>query len=468
MRRSIPAARSSLRLIVLATLVAFLATSHAPAQTVGVPPVFAARLQTALDAARERLDVIGVAASVVSARHGSWVGASGMSDPATGETIANDMLFGMGSVTKTFTAAAILQLADEGRLALDDTIGTWISGFANIDGGITIRQLLAHTSGVASYTDVEDFWFAVNADLDHHFMPEELLAFVGPRRFAPGADWSYSNTGYVLLGMIIERISGRTYEEEIERRLLTPLGLDSIAMGSDDPLPGIVVGNHVDTDGDGDLDNFNAFPRRALYSSAWAAGGLMTTLEDLALWGSKLYSGALLSPASMTAMTTFRSVPELGPGVGYGLGAIRMPALGRTGWGHTGGIPGFTTILVHIPADSVTVAVIVNDGGGTTSLIALDLLRVYFQNAAAPRSEHRRAALAAHPNPFTDRTTITLDAPVRVTIHDALGRRVRTIEARAREVAWDGRDENGTQCPAGVYVVRIGSGDEMLVVRSGR
>jgi len=467
------------RLALLAMIAtATLAPRDASAQPTTFPAALAARLDSVLAAVRVATNTTGVAAAIISPRHGTWLGASGVADIGTGELVTSDMLFGIGSVTKTFTSALALRLVEEGRISLEDTVGRWIAGVRNVNGAVTVRQLLAHTSGLYNYTNSQEFWAAVNADMDHFMTPEEILTFVGPRSFSPGFGWEYSNTNYVLLGMIIERVTGMSFEDAIADRLLEPLALRTIAMGTLDTLPGPVSGNHIDTDGDGDLDNLGALPRRAIYSGAWAAGGLYSSVGDVARWGHELYRGRVLSPEMMTELTTFRAVSGLGPNGGYGLGIIRVRIDGRNAVGHTGGIPGFSTALWHYPADSVTIAVVINEDSQVTTSTAAWLIRALAQGAAAPLDRDDAQRVQAWPNPFTDHVTIGFAATAlgtaTVRVFDAMGRRVRTllegtVDMGEQRIVWDGADDAGVRVAVGAYVVRVeqdaSSASEIVVVR---
>jgi D-alanyl-D-alanine carboxypeptidase len=454
----------ALLVIALPLLVATALLQSARAQSGDFPPALAARLDSTLSALQVYRNATGVSAAIISPRYGTWTGAAGIADIRTGERVTPDMLFGIGSISKTYTSAVVLGLVADGALSLSDTIGRWISGVANIDGGVTVRQLLAHTSGIDNYTDHAEFWQTINLDLDHYMTPEEVLTYVGPRKFVRGTSWSYSNTNYVLLGMIVERITGQPFETVLEQRILVPQRLHETAMGSLDTLPGPVSGNHIDTDGDGDLDNLAAYPRRAIYSGAWTAGGLYASAENVVRWGHELYGGRVLSKEMMDSLLTFRSVPEFGSGGAYGLGVIKVNAAGKVAVGHTGGIPGFATALWHIAADDVTVAVLVNDDSPAATIMAVALLNVLSQ-AAGIDGDARTIALApAHPNPFDHATTISFEAAPRshatVRVYDALGRSVRTlldgvVDGGRQMVTWDGGDDAGASVTRGAYVVRV-------------
>ena len=247
-------------------------------------------------------------------------------------------------------------------------------------------------------------------------------------------------------------------------------------MGNTDSLPGTVVTSWADLGNDGDLDRLDQPPLRAHFSSTWTSGGLFSTIEDLARWGDLLYRGRVLSPSMMTEMMKFRNVSGFGPNSGYGLGVVRSTPVNRLGWGHGGSMPGFHSYLWHVPGDSVTIALIVNQDSPAAMAIALQLLNEYFlrapQASSAPSTKPATASmLAPRPNPFSDITSIDLSAARSgtgsVRIYSLLGTPVRTlvdgaITEGSHTVMWDGRDDSGDRLPSGTYVVRMQAGDETV------
>jgi len=206
----------------------------------GFDPALAAALQETLDAARSRIDAPGATLTFASSARGAWSGASGESDVAAGAPAQPGDRFRIGSITKTFVAAAVLQIEGEGLLALDDPLTTWVPDAPHADA-VTYRQLLNHTAGYEDY--VEDLGFLASLDVER--TPWELLAFIegAPLRFEPGADFAYSNTHYVLLGMAMEAAEGEDYAASLRRRFLDPLGLDDTSLPSHEeepPRPGLL------------------------------------------------------------------------------------------------------------------------------------------------------------------------------------------------------------------------------------
>jgi len=262
-------------------------------------------------------------------------------------------------VTKSFVATVVLQLVGEGRLRLDDRLQRWLPGAVPGGERITIRQLLNHTSGLFDYTD--DLQGPLRAKptrqvyqqmAARRFAPRALVAMAARHRplFPPGARFSYSNTNYVLLGLVVERVTGARLAGQLHRRILAPLGLaDTELPGAQQRLRGQHLHGYAPPDrawlpSDGPaglLDVTQANP-----SWAWAAGAMVSSAADLARFYQALLGGRLLDPELLQAMqTTVDASKQFGPGAGYGLGLLRL-ALGCGGqvWGHDGVIAGYATV----------------------------------------------------------------------------------------------------------------------------
>ncbi|MFK4187739.1 serine hydrolase domain-containing protein [Streptomyces sparsogenes] len=294
--------------------------------------------------------------AVVEDRHGTWAGRAGTADLRTGRSPRVEDRFRAGSITKTFVATVMLQLEAEGRLSLDDTVDHWLPGLVKGHGHdgrqITLRQLLNHTSGVYSYTEDEEFKRREfgTAFLRHRYdtwTPERLvrLAMTHQRTSAPGDRWGYSDTNYILAGMVIRKVTGRSYAAEIEQRILRPLHLDSTVLpGTRSSLPGPAGRAYSKLTGElagpGEPGGKTYDVTELNPSLAGAAGEIVTTAPDLNRFYRALLSGRLLEPRQLTEMTTTVPVPQA-PGVSYGLGLMRLElSCGVEVWGHNGGIQG--------------------------------------------------------------------------------------------------------------------------------
>ncbi|MDR4329291.1 serine hydrolase domain-containing protein [Bacillus pseudomycoides] len=295
----------------------------------------------------------------------TWGYAAGVANLITKKPMKTDFHFRIASVTKTFTATVVLQLAAENRLNLDDSIEKWLPGVIQGNGyvakQITIRQILNHTSGIAEYSRSKEADFFKNTKKS--FTAEELVK-IGlslPPDFAPGKGWSYSNTGYVLLGILIEKVTGNSYAEEIENRIIEPLELSNTFLpGNSSVIPGT---NHArgyfQPDGAIELKDVTYYNP----SIGSSAGDMISTADDLNKFFSSLLSGKLLKEQQLKQMLT--TVPTGSAEIsGYGLGIYetKLPN-GVSIWGHSGGIPGFSTFAGGTLGGKHTLAVNLNSLG---------------------------------------------------------------------------------------------------------
>ncbi|TQE38802.1 class A beta-lactamase-related serine hydrolase [Streptomyces ipomoeae] len=306
--------------------------------------------QAAMDAAV----AAGVPGVVAEARdaHGVWKGTSGVADLTTQQPRGYGDRFRAGSVTKTLVATVLLQLQAEGKIDLDATVDHYLPGLVRGNGHdgtkITVRQLMNHTSGIFNFT--EDATFAKKV-LGIEFLetryddwiPQQVIALAlqNPPQFEPGTSWKYSNTNYLLLGLIIEKLTGRPYAEEIERRITGPLAMRATYFPGTDPhVPAPTRHYSTFTEDPGktyDVTELNP-------SWAWAAGEMVTNSSDLNRFYTALLSGRLLRPAQLQQMTTTVSTEGNLPRQRYGLGLIEYETTcGVKVWGHSGGIHGSST-----------------------------------------------------------------------------------------------------------------------------
>jgi D-alanyl-D-alanine carboxypeptidase len=337
----------------------------------------ATSLQAILDQGRVQAGLVGASATVTGPGV-AWTGASGLSNRANGTRIRPEMIFGAGSITKSFMAALILQLSEERKLSLDDTLGQWLPAVAanpalHMPGAVTIRQLLNHTSGIYELVENEELRNALVADPAKRWNPEDVLAFVNrPPYFPPGAGWHYSNTNYNLLGLIAARAANASVVSELQRRLFVPLGLRRTFLAGEEAVAGEIAHGHTDFFGVPKQD-ISSWPRTALDSIAGTAGALVSTSEDLARWAQALFGGEFLQPESRQQLLTF--VPTDDDDREYGLGVARLwdRQLGEIWW-HSGEIPGYEAVIAYHPESRTSIALVVNDSGSLSS-IWLTLLR---------------------------------------------------------------------------------------------
>ncbi|MBD0691175.1 hypothetical protein BG452_08535 [Streptomyces sp. CBMA123] len=319
----------------------------------------------ARSAALKAVTGAGAASAIAEVRDedGVWRAGSGVSDLASGAPVRADGRFRAGSITKTFTSTTVLQLVGEGRIGLDEPVERYLPGVVPNGGHITVRQLLNHSSGLWDPTNEEGGLFPHTTDpvvirdwldqggLTRSITPVQVVAasVAHAPNFPPGAKFSYSNVNYTLLGMIIERVTGHGYAQEITARILRPLGLTGTY------FPGAATdirGPHAHgywTLAEGPAPEDRSDRDVTVSSVTWAnsAGELISTLADLNRFEQALLGGRLLSPQLMREMKTTIPVQADGrlPGLGYGLGLARLQLSCGPVYGHDGGVPGFSSQL---------------------------------------------------------------------------------------------------------------------------
>jgi D-alanyl-D-alanine carboxypeptidase len=345
---------------------------------------FAQELQDALDAGLEAHGGKGFSVAVIMSDGAKWVGVSGVSHGTT--PVTPDMPFAAGSITKTWTAATILELAEEEVLSLEDPLSAWLPAYPNVDSTITIRQLLSHTGGVYNFTDHPDYWQEIVwDDPGRTWAPEETIStFLLEPYFPKGTDWHYSNSGYALLRMIITEATGSEISTEYRNRFWDPLGLDRTVLSPEEELPENTAHGWWDLDGDGNYDDFASVPRTAF--SSGTGGQVFSTAEDLADWARALYhERSVLDEQSFNAMTTFRPVdmPEEPLLAGYGLGAVRFnPELFNDleVWGMGGNAPGYAAGSFYLPDYGVSLGFADNTEEGDAMGTLDDLMSILMRN----------------------------------------------------------------------------------------
>lgn len=320
----------------------------------------AAQLQAALDAWAEASSHRGVSAAVITSDGAEWVGTAGVESASS--DLEPEHLIWIASITKTMTGAVVLQLAEEDVLGLDDPVSHWLPETENVDGVITIRQLLNHTNGLANYTRSPELGPAVNADPARVFTSSELIEYVGPKIFEPGDRTQYTNTAFVLLGMIAEAAAGQSITELYHARLWDPLGMGEIFLPGHETPAGPVA---QAWSGQGASDETAPLDQMSLLTLGNSAFGLFSNARTVARWGRALFTGGVFGEAMREQMLEF--VPAAGNirgESGAGLGIRRYSYLGREQWGHSGGSPLGSSLMLFDPDTGTTVAVIMNQGRG--------------------------------------------------------------------------------------------------------
>ncbi len=362
------------------------APTQAPASPVADPPRATLAIRKALslrlDGLRARYGLPGVSAAILFADGSIWRGTSGLADVAAERPVTPDTGFAVGSITKTFLAALILRLAEEGAIDLEATVRSYLPQL-EIGPTIKVRQLLDHTSGLHDFFYDRTIDKALLADRTRVWTTADVLSRVGKPYFKPGHGWHYSNTNYVILGILAETVGGAPLAGQLRERFLAPLGLDQTRYQAVEP-PLRPLARAYRFNGPGlDLppialsDGSDVVPFTSVVTAAGSAGSLASTAEDLVRWARALYGGSVLRPESLAAM-----IDEVGvtapfkPSVPYGLGVQAATVDGRPTLGHSGRLLGARSVVRWLPDEGIAIAVLTNQSRADPNHLVRALLRV--------------------------------------------------------------------------------------------
>lgn len=417
-------------LVLSCVCVLFASTSGVAQSPSAIDATLPQRLQRVLDSVYARTSAAGkygISAAVSAPRMDLWASTVGVSHPGT--PLRTDHLFEIGSVTKTFTTAAILKLAEEGKLSLDDKISKWLPTYTNINPNITVRQLLDHSSGLFDYVNDDTTYYLLDEAYyyapEDRYDPEEILAvFVDPPHFAPGTSYRYTNTGFLILGLIIEEVANQPVAQYLRQQFFGPLGLTQTFAGSDETITGDFAHQWIPAYQSEPAADLSFIPRMGHLSLAWTAGYIVSTPTDMAKWSHALYTGQVLNAASMQAMLKMNQWSD---GTYYGLGVMAVPYYTRTFVGHAGSILGYEAFMFTNPSDSVTVTLtrnsepLPNDPSLNNYLVPI-LQQIYRPGSAAV-SMTSKPNVRVFPNPAAQWLTIENFEPasMQLRIVDMLG-----------------------------------------------
>jgi D-alanyl-D-alanine carboxypeptidase len=285
-----------------------------------------------------------------------------------------ETVFEIGSITKQFTAAGILSLAQEGKLSVDDKISKFLPQTPPAWTNITVRHLLTHTSGIKSYTGLDGF------ELTGHLTQQQFIAKLGalPLEFAPGDEWKYCNSGYNLLGFIIENVSGKKYWDFMREKIFDPLGMSSTTNRN----PMAIIPNRAD----GYEKKGQALINRDYdLTDVFSAGEIASTVGDLAKWNASLDTERILGSASKSQMWTPGKLNN-GKTTGYGFGWRVEPFQGHKNIAHGGSTSGFSAGLQRFPDDKISVIILCNSGeDGVATTLARTIASFYFKENRSPK-----------------------------------------------------------------------------------
>ncbi|WP_328551848.1 serine hydrolase domain-containing protein [Streptomyces sp. NBC_00358] len=320
-------------------------------------PAVRQQLDDAVRKVMREANVPGVTVGLWAPHQAGYVRSFGLADKSSGRQMSPNLYMRIGSETKTFTVTALLQLVDQGKVGLDDTIDQYVGGVPNGDK-ITLRELAGMRSGLFNYSMDPDFFTALTSDPRRPFTPQELLgySFKHPVLFPPGQKFSYCNTNLILLGLVVEKISGAPLGQYIQNNILTPAGLNQTDFPVDAAFPSPHAQGYTDQTASGNVEESTNWDP----SWAWAAGAMISNLRDLRAWARTVATGVfpdgstMISPATQKQRLT--TPPTTIPGAGYGLGIFDVQ-----GWiGHNGSLPGYESLTVYFPPAHATLVVLLN------------------------------------------------------------------------------------------------------------
>ena len=358
--------------------------ANMPRTTIGPTADLAVRmaLQTRLDRLREKYAMPGVSASVIFPDGTTWNGVSGLADVTEGREVTADTAFAIASLSKTFTSALILDLVEEGRIKLDTPVIDYLPGL-RIDKKVTVRQLLDHTSGLRDYFFHPLIDRVLLAQRDRRWTESESLKYAGRPYFKPGRGWHYSNTNYLVLGMIAERVGRASLADQLRERFIDPLGLSGTFYQPTETARGPVAHGYrfetsakdakpIDLTADGPM-----VPFASVVTAAGAAGAVAATSSDVARWARALYGGGVLEEATVQEMVDdITRTEKYRPSVPYGLGVQLIDIDGQTTLGHSGRLLGFRSAVRYLPDSGLTIAVLSNQSRTDPAIVVRQLLTI--------------------------------------------------------------------------------------------
>jgi D-alanyl-D-alanine carboxypeptidase len=376
------------------------------------------------------------------------------------------MAFGIGSNTKTFTSCQILKLEEQSLISLDDTVGTWIQ-HPNVNGQITVKQLLNHTSGLYNFTNSQAWADSLGSDWTRVWQPEEVLQFIGTPYFSPGASWQYSNSNYLLLGLIIKQITGQPLSTNLRNSIFTPAGLNNTWLIPEESTTATIPhvwsaafsGSFLQ-----DVEVEYGYSNTGIMSMAWSAGAIVSTASDNATFWSKLITGQVLTPASLVKMK------QIVPTTPYGLGIFRRTLNGRTIYCHGGTNLGFINENLADSISGAGISVLTNQDSVSNNTLFTKVVAALHKVTINPPTAvtEVRAALGfeVYPNPANGSISIAgLEDGAQATLQiiDMTGRVVCTKHLSSF------RDISLPSLVDGIYTLHLttekGSGNSILNIR---
>lgn len=386
--------------------------------------------------------------------------------------VTSEYKYEIGSVTKTLTSACVLQLVDEGLLDLDDSIYSYLTALPFVDSAITIRQLLRHQSGLYEVLANPDFQPQLLEQLDSIWQAEDVITtFIQPAYDIPGSGWSYCNTGYILLGTIIESVTGNPFYTEIRSRFLDPLELYSIGIPAFEPYSGPIAHVWLDLDGDGDIEDGHSlfYNWLSLNSAVAAPGGYYSNASDITVWMRTYMRGDIISPTLLAEAQETITAPGL-PGT-YGLGLIHKTFIGYNAYGH-GGDLAYSANAWYFPELDISISVLNNDA----TIISWDLEPVTIALLQAYNEWKLTSAVAEIPTfPDIQISPNPFDAVIYIDISEAVTEQLQCkLYTIYGQLVWNDNIPSGAagqlyfnlpaNLPSGAYFFEVTREGERLLI----
>ncbi len=375
------------------------------------------------------LNLKGVSVAISFPNENIWTAARGNSLADT--PLTPEMILGIGSNTKSFAAAMTLKMVESGKLKLNDSIYHWVKNLPNVDSTITVEQLLNHTSGIYDYTDNPSFITTLMYTTSKFYSAEEVIkTFVQMPYFPKGTSWHYSNTNYLIIGIILQKISKKSISSLFRSNFFDTLHLTAY-LGSEETS--LLTSAHIWS---GTMDVTALILSTASLSAAWTAGGILGTAKDLVIWNKSLFTGKVLSNPMLEKMKNV--VPTIFSSEKYGLGIVKSQVLVNNQvievWGHRGNI-GYRSLMFYYPADSISIAMIFNDGNTSdekmTKLYSALLGACSKTLTEITQFSKQDISLLCYPNPFCETLNIKVltEKPqnISVEIFSLSGQKMSTL-----------------------------------------
>lgn len=424
---------------------------------------FVDTLDKTIEAKADDLDIKGVAAAVLFPDGTIWTKAVGHYGS---NELRADMLYEMGSSTKTMVAAIILLLEQENKLSLNDTLYKFMAPIEHVPWGITVKQLLNHSSGLYNYSSHPDFAPEIKNNRTKFWQPDSLLKyFLNPPHFPAGTSWLYNNTNYILLGKVIEAVEGKAFHLVLRDRIFVPQQLNHSYLAAYESYPEEKAGTWLNN------GTYSGDPFISFMSAAWAAGGLICPPEDLASWSRQLYSGNVLADSSMDKMI---DVIQTAPNEAYGLGMTARIYKGKEYLGHKGSTLQNSFMDYSLTSDFSVVTVCIEQGKDSEpSLIhdaIIDIIEFKLPHVVVGLNEEKRfSALQVYPNPSDHTIRIQLNEAENslsntLRIYSPNGQLVKAIKVTSGNGITLNKSELGT----GIFYLQLVnekgiSGTEMII-----